>query len=121
MGVVLYVLLCGRYPFTGDQNEMEKNQTKATFEFPKKVGLSNEAKFVITSLVRRDPKQRMSLINCLRCKWATRSMMHVKCAFYKPRIPMERWECRRYDIRRSFQHTTFHYSLAAGKTRRELV
>lgn len=86
MGVVLYVLLCGRYPFTGDPQIMERNQIRAQFDFPRRIPLSNEAKYVITSLIRKNPTERMSLMNCLRCKWATKPMIHMQCAFFKPKV-----------------------------------
>ncbi len=95
LGVVLYVMLCGRYPFTGTPQNMEESQTKASFEFPKRAGISNEVKYLITNLVRREPKKRMSLMNCLRCKWSTKSMMMMKCLFFKQKIPLHHWNARR--------------------------
>ncbi|CAD7961696.1 unnamed protein product [Amoebophrya sp. A120] len=106
LGVVLYVLLCGRYPFTGDARTMEQNQIRGYFEFPKKCALSNEAKYLITGLIRRLPNARISLLNCLRCKWATKSMIHMKCAFYRPRVPQSHWKSRNILLPLLYERTT---------------
>jgi len=91
LGVVLYVMLCGRYPFDG-QNAAS-NIHRAYFEYPRHVDLSDEVKNLIESLVERIPKRRLSIQNCLRCKWSKFSIMHMKCVFYRPKI--KDWKRRR--------------------------
>ncbi|CAD7971854.1 unnamed protein product [Amoebophrya sp. A25] len=116
LGVVLYVLLCGRYPFTGDSRQMENNQIRGYFEFPKKCSISNEAKYLITGLVRRAPNARISLLNCLRCKWATKSILHMKCSFYRPKVPMSQWKSRNILLPLAFDRTTAYIMSAVFRS-----
>ena len=55
--------------------------------------LSDEARNLIESLVERQPRRRLSVQNCLRCKWSKVSIMQMKCAFYRPKA--QSWKKRR--------------------------
>jgi len=93
LGVIMYVMLCGKYPFDG-QNSGELI-AKAKFDYPSNVSdLSDLAKNLIENLVVKDPRDRMPLKHCLKCKWATLSMIHLKCKFYRPKVPLEQWNQR---------------------------
>lgn len=76
-------MLCGRYPFDGQNAPI--NIHKAYFEYPRHVDLSDEVKNLLESLVERIPKRRLSIQNCIRCKWSKFSIMHMKCVFYRPK------------------------------------
>ena len=52
-----------------------------------------QVKNLIESLVERVPKRRLSIQNCLRCKWSKYGIMQMKCAFYRPRSDI--WKRRR--------------------------
>ncbi len=83
LGVVLYVMICGKFPFIGSTSA--ENLQKGFFQFPShnKNQLSLEVKNLIESLIERNPARRLSVKNALRCKWATKSIIHLKCAFYR--------------------------------------
>lgn len=71
-GVVLYILLCGRMPFGGNSNrEIFKNIQKGMYDMnvdplPK---VSNEAKDLISKLLKSNPEERLSAEEALQHPW----------------------------------------------------
>jgi len=60
-GVVCYILLCGKLPFSGTtQNETIKMIQVGAFEWPEEVELSESAKSFIQGLLCKDTAKRMS-------------------------------------------------------------
>ena len=60
LGILLYILLIGSYPFIGEnERDLYKNIIKGEFNY-KTIKISEEAKFLINSLLQIDPKSRPS-------------------------------------------------------------
>ena len=57
LGVLLYVMLVGSFPFRGmSDNELFRNISKGNVAFP--AGVSSEAKTIISKMLKVDPVQR---------------------------------------------------------------
>jgi len=61
VGVVLYVMLCGRFPFEADTDLGLLYQILKGLKYPKKPKLSAEVKDLIESLMEPDPNNRATL------------------------------------------------------------
>ena len=71
-GVILYILLCGYPPFNGDSDtDIMKAVKVGTYEFPKQEWsvISKEAKDLVTNMLKYDPKNRYSALDCLGHPW----------------------------------------------------
>lgn len=72
MGVVLYILLCGKVPFPGDSNkEIIENVLKGEYHFnyePFK-NVSEEAKDLIKCLLVKDVNRRYSSEQAFNHSW----------------------------------------------------
>ncbi len=70
VGVVLYILLVGRFPFFGTDDEIFESSSKAEFDFrPVADDLSNKAKDLITNLLVVDPAKRYTAREILAHPW----------------------------------------------------
>ncbi|CAE7556573.1 CPK2 [Symbiodinium sp. CCMP2456] len=71
LGVVTYVMLCGKPPFWGNYNEQLRRMKRETFPMSDATWqqISRPAKDLIRGLLRADPKQRMKLEDVLRNPW----------------------------------------------------
>lgn len=73
-GVILYILLCGIPPFNGEEDEeiLESvREGQLTFDGEEWNQISYEAKLLITKMLERDPKRRISAEQALRDPWIT--------------------------------------------------
>eukprot|EP00184_Porphyridium_aerugineum_P005703 CAMPEP_0184698660 /NCGR_PEP_ID=MMETSP0313-20130426/5197_1 /TAXON_ID=2792 /ORGANISM="Porphyridium aerugineum, Strain SAG 1380-2" /LENGTH=597 /DNA_ID=CAMNT_0027157629 /DNA_START=47 /DNA_END=1840 /DNA_ORIENTATION=+ len=73
-GVLLYVMLSGRFPFLGfDQKEVLSKIKKAEFSFPAVdwKDISEGAKSVVMRLLSKDPNIRMTAKELLQHRWIT--------------------------------------------------
>jgi len=68
LGVALYVMLMGAYPFQGQDNEIEDKVKRAQFGFGNKA-VSEPAKDLVRSLIKVKPGERLSLAQCLNHAW----------------------------------------------------
>mmetsp|Transcript_65178 Transcript_65178/g.191230 ORF Transcript_65178/g.191230 Transcript_65178/m.191230 type:complete len:741 (-) Transcript_65178:83-2305(-) len=70
VGVMLYVMLCGKYPFD-DKVRAEKRLVDAAFEGDgaRWQDVSEDAKDIVRGLLRVDPKERLGVEECLRHPW----------------------------------------------------
>lgn len=71
-GVILYILLCGYPPFNGETDtEIMKAVKKGKYEFPVEEwsSVSSEAKNLLTQMLKYDPRERISALNCLSHPW----------------------------------------------------
>mmetsp|Transcript_16931 Transcript_16931/g.43149 ORF Transcript_16931/g.43149 Transcript_16931/m.43149 type:complete len:614 (+) Transcript_16931:105-1946(+) len=71
LGVVTYVMLCGKPPFWGNFNEQLKRMKKETYPMTDSTwqGVSKEAKDLIRSLLKNSPKDRLALEGVLKHPW----------------------------------------------------
>lgn len=72
IGIVLYILLCGFPPFYGENdNEIFRAIQKGDFKFPSPEwdGISEEAKDLISKLLKKDPSKRISASAALVHEW----------------------------------------------------
>ncbi|CAE8621616.1 unnamed protein product, partial [Polarella glacialis] len=71
LGVIMYVLLCGRVPFDGDDKEMVRKARKGNYclEGPDWEPVSERAKILIRRLLLVDPSLRPSATQALEDKW----------------------------------------------------
>ena len=99
VGVIMFLLMCGKLPFDGnDQNEIIKNtiQVRTTscgcvflviFKAELKVNLTlwnkldDDAKSLITSLLARNPKDRITARDALKHKFIQRCVPRKACPF----------------------------------------
>lgn len=79
LGVILYTMLVGRYPFhDNDPTLLFCKIRKGDFLMPS--SLSPLAKLLITSLLRKEPSERMTAEDVLASKWF--QMMSSPDSFY---------------------------------------
>uniref|UniRef100_A0A0A9X162 Tribbles 2 n=1 Tax=Lygus hesperus TaxID=30085 RepID=A0A0A9X162_LYGHE len=70
LGVILYTMLVGRYPFNdAEHTNLFAKITRGLFVLPE--GLSSRAKCLIRSLLRRDPTERLTASDVLIHPWLT--------------------------------------------------
>lgn len=72
MGVILYILLCGRPPFAGDNdNEILEAVKMGVFSLAGKewTPISAEAKDLIKQMLTFDPNKRITALDALNHEW----------------------------------------------------
>ncbi|KAL7469778.1 hypothetical protein ACHAXS_011750, partial [Conticribra weissflogii] len=81
VGVVAYILICGYPPFNGSSDPAIFDVIrKGRLQFPEKAwtGVSDEAKDFVKSLLRRDPKRRLSAKEALVHPWIEKKTINVR-------------------------------------------
>lgn len=71
-GVIMYLLICGSYPFDGhDKATLFKKIQTDTLKFKQSMwnNVSTEAKTLLNKLLNKSPDQRISAIDALKDKW----------------------------------------------------
>jgi len=71
LGVLVYVMLCGKPPFWGNYAEQLKRMKKESYPLSDSTwqAISKEAKHLIKGLLRANPKDRMPLDEVLNHRW----------------------------------------------------
>eukprot|EP00928_Gymnodinium_smaydae_P072593 TRINITY_DN55930_c0_g1_i1.p1 TRINITY_DN55930_c0_g1~~TRINITY_DN55930_c0_g1_i1.p1 ORF type:complete len:900 (+),score=210.03 TRINITY_DN55930_c0_g1_i1:254-2953(+) len=82
LGALLYVMLCGRYPFDGKKMPLEEQIKTATFNVSVASwkNASEEAKDLIRRLLVVNPSERASLHECMRHPWVTEGGASPACS-----------------------------------------
>lgn len=70
-GVVLYVMLAGKFPFYGDTDEKFMRRLRSGVKFPDKEwsGISGEAKSLVRGLLDPKPESRLTATQALQHRW----------------------------------------------------
>jgi len=87
LGVILYVFLCGYPPFEGDNNkEIFRNVLKQRLQFdPAEWStISDSAKDLVSKMLNKDPKKRISATQCLEHPWFTSNDIETNHAGHDP-------------------------------------
>lgn len=69
VGVLLYVMLAGKLPFTSSELSQQIMNAEVTFLDPIWRGVSDMAKDLISKLIVRDPKKRLTAVQALHHPW----------------------------------------------------
>lgn len=76
-GVVLYVMLAGKFPFYGDTDEKFMRRLRAGVKFPDKewAAVSSDAKSLVRGLLDPKPESRLTAIQALQHRWLSDDSM----------------------------------------------
>ncbi|XP_042561490.1 MAP kinase-activated protein kinase 3 [Clupea harengus] len=81
LGVIMYILLCGFPPFYSNTGQaispgMKRRIRMGQYEFPKPewAEVSQEAKDLITQLLKTNPNERMTIVQFMNHPWINQSM-----------------------------------------------
>eukprot|EP01105_Mastigella_eilhardi_P021033 TRINITY_DN5056_c0_g1_i1.p1 TRINITY_DN5056_c0_g1~~TRINITY_DN5056_c0_g1_i1.p1 ORF type:complete len:341 (-),score=109.28 TRINITY_DN5056_c0_g1_i1:79-1038(-) len=70
VGVITYILLTGCFPFWSDNvATLYKKIINGAYRWPSKPEVSEGAKDLVSKLLERDPKKRLTAAECLRHPW----------------------------------------------------
>ncbi|CAE7640862.1 Chek2 [Symbiodinium sp. CCMP2592] len=77
LGAVLFVMLCGRYPFDGQKQALDDQIRTASYSMTgsRWRNISEAAKSLVRGLLRVNPVDRLSLDDCLSHPWVTGAPM----------------------------------------------
>ena len=72
IGIIIYNLLTGKFPFHGDNQEKTKEKIiSGNFDFPPDIVISQLMKDLIRQILKKDPKERPTLNQILQHKFFT--------------------------------------------------
>ena len=109
-GVIMYILLAGVPPFNGsDDQEIMENVKKGKFHLdtPEIGWISQEAKNLISQLLRYDPAKRITAEEAWIDPWIQNYSRKEKVAPNSYKIPVE--NIKNYMGRQKFQHATIAF------------
>merc|ERR1719146_113169 len=72
LGVILYIMLCGYFPFYHDnERELYRQIRRGEFDMPAEdwTGVSKDAKDLVRQMLVQDPNRRLTAAECLRHRW----------------------------------------------------
>eukprot|EP00070_Physeter_catodon_P003014 XP_007106321.2 myosin light chain kinase, smooth muscle isoform X2 [Physeter catodon] len=102
IGVICYILVSGLSPFMGDNdNETLANVTSATWDFDDEAfdEISDDAKDFISSLLKKDMKNRLDCTQCLQHTWLTKDTKNMEAK------KLSKDRMKKYMARRKWQKT----------------
>ena len=79
VGVHLYIMLVGWYPFTDPRHPHDFSRTanniiRGRFAFPTKIAISEECKELITRMLHRDPERRITIPQIQAHPWYRKNL-----------------------------------------------
>jgi len=92
-GVILFYMICGRRPFSGEKKELNQNICKAHYSF-EKCEISPAAKDLISRLLKVEPLQRYSVKESLSHPWS-----NAETELAKGSLPLSVFEMLRIKTR----------------------
>ena len=84
LGVILYIMLCGYFPFYHEnERELYRQIRKGSFDMPAEdwSHVSDAAKDLVNSMLKTDPRLRASASDCLRHPWIAKPGVASKQPF----------------------------------------
>ncbi|XP_037381323.1 myosin light chain kinase, smooth muscle isoform X3 [Talpa occidentalis] len=102
IGVICYILVSGLSPFMGDNdNETLANVTSATWDFDDEAfdEISDDAKDFISSLLKKDMKNRLNCTQCLQHPWLMKDTKNMEAK------KLSKDRMKKYMARRKWQKT----------------
>ncbi|XP_078208058.1 myosin light chain kinase, smooth muscle isoform X3 [Callithrix jacchus] len=102
IGVICYILVSGLSPFMGDNdNETLANVTSATWDFDDEAfdEISDDAKDFISSLLKKDMKNRLDCTQCLQHPWLMKDTKNMEAK------KLSKDRMKKYMARRKWQKT----------------
>jgi serine/threonine protein kinase len=84
LGVILYIMLCGYFPFYHEnERELYRQIRKGSFDMPSEdwSHVSDAAKDLVNSMLKTDPRLRASASDCLRHPWVAKPGVASKQPF----------------------------------------
>ena len=84
LGVILYIMLCGYFPFYHEnERELYRQIRKGSFDMPSEdwSHVSDAAKDLVNSMLKTDPRLRASASDCLRHPWIAKPGVASKQPF----------------------------------------
>ncbi|WZN61519.1 serine/threonine protein kinase [Chloropicon roscoffensis] len=84
LGVILYIMLCGYFPFYHEnERELYRQIRKGSFDMPSEdwAHVSDAAKDLVNSMLKTDPRLRASASDCLRHPWIAKPGVASKQPF----------------------------------------
>ncbi|XP_045439895.1 myosin light chain kinase, smooth muscle isoform X1 [Pipistrellus kuhlii] len=102
IGVICYILVSGLSPFMGDNdNETLANVTSATWDFDDEAfdEISDDAKDFISSLLKKDMKNRLNCTQCLQHPWLMKDTKTMEAK------KLSKDRMKKYMARRKWQKT----------------
>ena len=69
LGVLLYTMLYGKFPFNGNNDELYYLINKCEYFFPENIDISNEAKHLIEKMIVFEPNKRICLEDIINDIW----------------------------------------------------
>jgi len=109
VGVILYILLCGYPPFSGDNNfEIVKSVSKGKYDFPKEEwsSISEEAKDLVKKMLMYNKKERATAEQCLAHKYFKKFESIVKKT---PLVDGSITKMRKFTKDRKLEQATISY------------
>lgn len=96
LGVIMYILLCGYPPFYSNTGQaispgMKSRIRRGQYTFPKPEWseVSEEAKQLISQLLKTDPTERMTIIQFMNHPWINQSMVVPQTPLHTTRVLLE--------------------------------
>ena len=127
LGVLLYVMLCGSYPFRRREDDTKNNAAKmdallkrirnVDYRFPSHVAVSPEAKDLVGRMLVGDPNERATLRDIMNHPWFAVGLGPEVLAFNDPLVEQSKNEPVTMEIEEEIARIVKEAELPGGKGR----